>query len=148
MHGRAAADEAAETARKTFEEGVAADTLPTVEISAAEMDAGVGVLTAFAAREVFVSTLGQISAAEDDSDQSVGEALAGQTNPDGSRVYNSATVAALLVFFVFALQCMSTIAVMRRETNSWRWPAFAFGYMFVLAWTAGLIAHTIASALA
>lgn len=108
----------------------------------------VAIISSLSAREVFVSTLGQISAAEDDSDQSIGEALASQTNPDGSKVYNSATVAALLVFFVFALQCMSTIAVMRRETNSWRWPAFAFGYMFVLAWTAGLIAHTIASALA
>ena len=73
----------------------------------------VAIISSLSAREVFVSTLGQISAAEDDSDQSVGKALAGQTNPDGSRVYNSATVAALLVFFVFALQCMSTIAVAR-----------------------------------
>ena len=54
------------------------------------------------------------------------------------------TVIALLTYFMFALQCMSTIAVMRRETNSWRWPAFAFSYMFVLAWVMAFTAHSIA----
>jgi ferrous iron transport protein B len=49
-----------------------------------------------------------------------------------------------MVYFMFALQCMSTIAVMRRETNSWRWPAFAFGYMFVLAWVMAFAARSIA----
>ena len=54
-----------------------------------------------------------------------------------------ATVAALLVFFVFALQCMSTLAVMRRETNSWRWPAFAFAYLLALAYTASFATHRL-----
>ena len=49
-----------------------------------------------------------------------------------------------MVYFMFALQCMSTIAVMRRETNTWRWPAFAFGYMFVLAWAMAFAARSIA----
>jgi ferrous iron transport protein B len=62
-------------------------------------------------------------------------------------VYTGATVAALLVFFVFALQCLSTIAVMRRETNSWRWPAFAFGYLLSLAWVASFLTHRVALAL-
>jgi ferrous iron transport protein B len=47
------------------------------------------------------------------------------------------------VFFVFALQCMSTLAVMRRETNSWRWPAFAFGYLLTLAWSASFATHRL-----
>ena len=61
----------------------------------------------------------------------------------GQRIYTPATVASLLVFFVFALQCMSTIAVMRRETNGWRWPAFAFGYLLALAWTASFATHRL-----
>ena len=65
-----------------------------------------------------------------------------------SPVFTPATVAALLVFFVFSLQCMSTIAIMRRETNSWRWPAFAFGYLFVLAYGASFLTHRVVGALA
>ena len=54
----------------------------------------------------------------------------------------------MLVFFAYALQCMSTVAVMRRETGSWRWPAIAFGYLFVLAWSLALVAHTVVGAVA
>ena len=56
-------------------------------------------------------------------------------------------MASLLVFFVFALQCMSTIAVMKRETNSWRWPAFAFGYLLALAYAASFATHRLVTAL-
>ena len=56
-------------------------------------------------------------------------------------------MAALLTFFVFALQCTSTIATMARETNSWRWPAFAFGYMLALAYGFALLARTVTAAL-
>jgi ferrous iron transport protein B len=65
----------------------------------------------------------------------------------GRRVFTGATVASLLVFFVFALQCMSTLAVMRRETNSWRWPAFAFTYLLALAWCASFATFHAAAAL-
>jgi ferrous iron transport protein B len=76
------------------------------------------------------------------------EALRRDTHPGTHEpVYTPATVAALLVFFVFALQCLSTIAIMRRETNSWRWPAFAFGYLLVLAYAASFVAHRIVGAL-
>jgi ferrous iron transport protein B len=64
----------------------------------------------------------------------------------GRPVFTAPTVAALLVFFVFALQCLSTIAVMRRETNSWRWPVFAFTYLLALAWTASFAAHALVAA--
>jgi ferrous iron transport protein B len=73
-----------------------------------------------------------------------GQALATMTDDHGHRVFTAPTVIALMTYFMFALQCMSTIAVMRRETNSWRWPAFAFSYMFVLAWVMAFAARTIA----
>ncbi len=105
----------------------------------------VGVLASLSAREVFVATLGQVAAAEN-PDQPA-KTLAHMTYTDGphqgQKLFTPATTAALLVFFLYALQCTSTIGVMRRETGSWRWPAIAFGYMFVLAWTMALLAHTV-----
>jgi ferrous iron transport protein B len=108
---------------------------------------GVGLLSSLAAREVIVATLAQIYAAAED-ETSLREALRRDTDPGtGRRIYTPATVASLLVFFVFALQCMSTIAVMKRETNSWRWPAFAFGYLLALAYAASFAAHRLVAAL-
>lgn len=102
----------------------------------------VALLGSFSAREVFVSTLGQVSAATNPEDPH--EALVAMSDDDGRRVFTAPTVIALMVYFIYALQCMSTVAVMRRETNSWRWPAFAWCYMFVLAWTMAFAAHSIA----
>ena len=108
---------------------------------------GVGLLASLAAREVFVATLGQVYAAKD-PDASLREAIRNDVNPrTGERVFTLPTVAALLTFFVFALQCTSTIATMARETNSWRWPAFAFGYMLALAYGFALLARTVTAAL-
>ncbi|RIL06393.1 MAG: ferrous iron transporter B [Proteobacteria bacterium] len=106
---------------------------------------GVGLVASLAAREVIVSTLGQIYAATDE-DASLREAIRRDARPDGSPVFTPATVASLLVFFVFALQCMSTLAVMRRETNSWRWPAFAFAYLLALAYGASFATHKLVGA--
>jgi len=98
---------------------------------------GVGLLASLAAREVIVATLAQIYATSEDDTISLREAIRQDRDPrTGELVFQPATVAALLVFFVFALQCASTLAVMRRETNSWRWPAFAFGYLLALAYGA------------
>jgi ferrous iron transport protein B len=106
---------------------------------------GVGLLSSLAAREVIVATLAQIYAATDE-ESSLRQAIRDDVDPrTGRRVFTPATVAALLVFFVFALQCLSTIAVMRRETNSWRWPAFAFGYLLAIAWLASFAAHALVS---
>ncbi|WP_102418172.1 ferrous iron transporter B [Mycobacterium sp. 4858] len=104
----------------------------------------VALLGSFSAREVFVSTLGQVSAATNPEDPH--EALVAMTDDDGHKVFTSSTIIALMAYFIFALQCMSTVAVMRRETNSWRWPAFAWSYMFVLAWTMAFAARSIAIA--
>ncbi|MDQ0958183.1 ferrous iron transport protein B [Streptomyces sp. B4I13] len=105
----------------------------------------VGVLSAQAARETFVATLGQVAAAEDPEEPA--QALQAMTYPDGPRagqpVFTAPTIAALLVYFVYALQCMATVAVLRRETGTWRWPAIAFTYLTVLAWLMAYLARTV-----
>jgi ferrous iron transport protein B len=73
------------------------------------------------------------------------------TYPDGpragQRVFTAPTIAALLVYFVYALQCMATVAVIRRETGTWKWPAIAFTYLTGLAWLMAYLAATATSAL-
>lgn len=109
----------------------------------------IGVLSSLAARETFVATLGQVAAAEDPEDP--GAALEAMRvdngTPEGRKLFDIPTITALIVFFMFALQCMSTVGVLRRETGSWKWPLIAFGYMFVLAWTMAFAARTVVTAL-
>lgn len=113
-----------------------------------DWEINVALLSSLSAREVFVSTLGQISAAESEEDQSITEALKSKTRPDGTPLYSAGTVAAILLFFAFALQCMSTVAVMRRETNSWKWPLAAFTTLFVVAYIAAFIGNRVFTMLA
>jgi ferrous iron transport protein B len=96
---------------------------------------------------VIVATLAQIYAASEEQ-TSLRAAVRADLDPrTGRPVFTPATVASLLVFFVFALQCMSTLAIMRRETNTWRWPAFAFGYLLVLAYGASFVTYRVGAAL-
>src|SRR5690606_21375031 len=81
----------------------------------------VGLIAAFAAREVFVSTLAIIYAVEADAEESLLDAIRSQQRADGSKLFTPLTCISILIFFVYALQCMSTVAVVRRETQSWRW---------------------------
>jgi ferrous iron transport protein B len=98
---------------------------------------GIGLITSLAAREVIVGTLGTIYGVEGASENSVSlqQALRRDLTAGGA--------AALLVFFAFAMQCMSTIAVVRRETGGWRWPAVQFAYMTVFAYSAAFIANRL-----
>ncbi|MCV7409085.1 ferrous iron transporter B [Mycobacterium florentinum] len=105
----------------------------------------IALLGSMSAREVFVSTLGQVAAAESPDDPH--EALVSLTDDNGHKVFTAPTVIALMAYFIYALQCMSTVAVMRRETNSWKWPAIAWSYMFVLAWVMAFLARQVAIAL-
>jgi ferrous iron transport protein B len=100
----------------------------------ADWKIGIGLIASFAAREVFNTTLGIIYSVEstDDDDENVlllRDRLAEERHPDGTRVYTPALCFALMVFFVFAMQCLSTIAVVRRETHGWKWPLFQLAYM-------------------
>jgi ferrous iron transport protein B len=98
---------------------------------------GMGLVTSLAAREVIVGTLGTIYGVEDASDDSLDLQAALQRN------LSTGSAIGLLVFFVFALQCMSTVAVMRRETAGWKWPALQFGYMLTLAYIGAFIAARV-----
>lgn len=103
----------------------------------------IGLIGSFAAREVFVSTMGQVVAAEDVEDPAEGlEAMTYTHGPhEGQQVMTAPTIVALMVFYAFAMQCASTLAVMFRETNSWKWPLFTTGYMLVLAWVGAFVAR-------
>jgi len=105
---------------------------------------GVGIVGAFAAREVFVSTLGivySIGADADAHSQPLHTALQNAKTSDGQRAYTPLVGLSLMVFFALAMQCMSTLAVVRRETRSFRWPAFLFAYMTVLAWVTSFLVY-------
>ena len=104
---------------------------------------GIGLVGAFAAREVFVSTLGIVYAIgdADENPEPLRKALREATKPDGSRAYTPLVALSLMVFFALAMQCMSTLAVVRRETGGYRWPAFLFAYMTVLAWVASFLVY-------
>ena len=111
----------------------------------------VATLSSLAARETFVATLGQIAAAEDPEEPTSHlSAMTYQqdtlTNKAGDQLFNPATVIAVLVFFVYALQCMATAGAMRRETGSWKWPVIAFTYMFVTAWVMAAATHAVVAA--
>jgi ferrous iron transport protein B len=107
----------------------------------------VGLVASLAAREVIVSTLSQVYAVGD-GETSLRAAIRGDVDPrTGANVFTPATVASLLVFFVFALQCMSTLAIIRRETNSWRWPVFAFSYLLALAYGASFVTYRVVTSL-
>lgn len=101
---------------------------------------GIGIIGAFAAREVFVSTLGVVygvGAEVDEQTTSLREKIRAERHPDGRPVYTPLVGLTLMIFFALSCQCMSTLAVVRRETGTLRWPVFLFGYMTVLAWIVG-----------
>lgn len=103
----------------------------------------VGIIGAFSAREVFVSTLALVYGLEDADEESVPlrEQLRAETRNDGKPAYPPLVGMSLLVFFALACQCMSTLAVVKRETQSWRWPLVMFTYMTVLAYVASFIVY-------
>jgi ferrous iron transport protein B len=105
---------------------------------------GVALIASFAAREVLVSTLSIIYNVGKDADaesDTLKEAIKGAKNADGSPVWTPLTALTLMVFFVLAMQCMSTVAIVRRETNSWAWTLFMVGYMTGLAYLASFITY-------
>lgn len=110
---------------------------------------GIGLLSSFAAREVFVGAMGTVYSVGDADERSASlhnrlrEATWDDGPLAGEAIYTLPTVVGLLVFYVFALQCVSTVAVIWRETNTWTWPAFAWAYMAVLAYAGAWIARTV-----
>lgn len=110
---------------------------------------GVGLIASFAAREVFVGTMAIIYNIEDADEESASlrEAMIGSRHPDGSPVFTPLVCVGLMVFYVLAMQCISTLAIVRRETNSWRWPLFQLFYMTGMAYVAALLVFQVGRAL-
>jgi ferrous iron transport protein B len=105
---------------------------------------GIGIIGAFAAREVFISTLGVVYAVGGDADEnseSLRDVLRTAKKADGTKAYSPLMALSLMVFFALACQCMSTLAVVRRESGSYRWPLFLFVYMTTLAWIASFLVY-------
>ena len=99
---------------------------------------GIGLISSFAARETIISTLSIVYNIGDNSENksSLVDTLRNARRADGTRIWTPLTGISLMIFFLLACQCMSTVAIVRRETNSWRWPLFMVGYMMVLAYVA------------
>jgi len=108
---------------------------------------GIALITSFAAREVFVGTMATIYSIGSDAEEiSVIDRMATEINPDnGQLVYNRATSLSLLIFYVFAMQCMSTLAIVKRETKSWKWALIQFVFMTALAYLGSLFTYQLMS---
>ena len=116
---------------------------PVIKPLGFDWEIGIGLITSFAAREVFVSSMGVIFNAQSGEGNTapLHDALLAAKWPDGRALFTPLVCITLMVFYVFAMQCMSTIAVVRRETNSWRWPLFQIAYMTGTAWFVCLIIY-------
>lgn len=107
---------------------------------------GVGVIASFPAREVIIATLGTIYSLGgdiDEADEGLRGTLKAAVWPNGKKVFSIPVALSIMVFFALCAQCVSTLMVIRRETNSWRWPVFSFVYMTVLAWVGGFLTYQI-----
>ena len=108
---------------------------------------GISLITSFAAREVFVGTMSTIySVGDADNTKSIREKLMSHTNPEtGEAFFTPAVALSLMLFYAFAMQCMSTLAIVFRETNGWKWPVIQFIYMSTLAYLASFVAYQLLS---
>ncbi|WP_456441117.1 ferrous iron transport protein B [Psychroserpens sp.] len=105
---------------------------------------GIALVSSFAAREVFVGTLATIYSVGNDEEETIKNRMAGEVNPiTGGPLFNFASGISLLLFYAFAMQCMSTLAIVKRETNSWKWPMLQLTIMTAFAYVVALIAFQI-----
>ena len=102
---------------------------------------GIAIITSFAAREVFVGTLATIFSVGSENVETIKEKMSYQRKQNGQLLFNLPTGVSLMVFYAFALQCMSTIAIVKKETNSWKWPAIQFTFMTIIAYISALIVY-------
>jgi ferrous iron transport protein B len=139
----AASDEEGERLRQSFAGRLGRMIEPAIAPLGFDWKMGIGLIASFAARETLVSTLSivyNIGNADADSPSLI-DAVRDAKRPDGTPAWTPLVAVSMMIFFLLACQCMSTVAVVRRETNSWRWPLFMVGYMLVLAYVASLITY-------
>ncbi|MCE3295636.1 MAG: feoB [Crocinitomicaceae bacterium] len=106
---------------------------------------GISLLTSFAAREVFVGSMATIYSVHQEDNEGLLETMRQEKHPDGTPVYSLATGLSLMVFYVYAMQCMATLAIVKRETKSWKWPIVQLVYMGILAYLSAMITYQIFS---
>jgi ferrous iron transport protein B len=118
---------------------------PVIQPLGYDWKIGISLITSFAAREVFVGSLATIYATQDDGSENnrLIDRLRREKRADGSPVFGIASGVSLMVFYVYAMQCMATLAVVKRETKSWKWPLFQLAFMGVLAYLGALIVYNI-----
>ncbi len=117
---------------------------PVIEPLGYDWKIGIALITSFAAREVFVGTMATLYSVESDDENSLKDKMRAAVKQDGTPVYTLATAFSLLVFYVLAMQCMSTLAIVKRETGTWKWPAIQFfmmtGLAYIMSWGVYIIA--------
>lgn len=120
---------------------------PAIKPLGFDWQIGIALITSFAAREVFIGTMATIySVGDTENEETIIQRLKTWANPEtGERVFTLATSFSLLIYYVFAMQCMSTLAVVKRETKSWKWPMLQLFYMTVLAYLASLATYQLLS---
>ena len=116
---------------------------PVIEPLGYDWKIGIALITSFAAREVFVGTLSTIYSVEEDNEDGLIEKMKNDSRLDGKKVYTLASGMSLMIFYVFAMQCMATLAVVKRETQTWKWPIFQLISMGILAYFASWITFII-----
>ena len=142
-------EEAGEKLRQSFAGRLGRAIEPALKPLGFDWKIGIGIVTSFAAREVFVSTLSVVYNVGGDSENtaSLAEVMKSERRDDGRKTYTPLTGLTLMVFYVFAMQCVSTVAVVRRETNSWKWPLFQTVYMTSLAWILAFLTYQVGTRL-
>lgn len=122
---------------------------PLIEPLGFDWQIGIGLISSFAAREVFVSSMSVVFNAEAEGEDTapLRDALLAATWPDGRPLFTPLVCFTLMIFYVFAMQCVSTIAVVKRETNSWKWPLFQLAYMTGTAWLLSFLVYQAGTAL-
>jgi ferrous iron transport protein B len=117
---------------------------PAVQPLGYDWKIGIALISSFAAREVFVGTLATIYSVGNDDVETIKNRMAAEVNPStGAPLFNLASGISLLLFYAFAMQCMSTLAIVKRETNSWKWPMWQLTSMTVVAYVVALTAFQI-----
>lgn len=120
---------------------------PVIEPLGFDWKIGIALITSFAAREVFVGTMATIySVGSADNDFAIQKKMAAEINPaTGQKTFTFAVAMSLLVFYVFAMQCMSTLAVVKKETKSWKWPIIQFTFMTLMAYFGSMLTYQLLS---
>ncbi|MCU0863178.1 MAG: ferrous iron transporter B [Planctomycetes bacterium] len=145
------ADEAAAYLEQSYLAGIGHAVQPVFAPAGFDWRLTVGVLAAFPARELVIPTLGtlyslgEVEASADEPDARLGDALRRAPGADGKPAINGLVALSVMAFFALCSQCAGTLAAIRRETHSWRWPVFTFVYMTVLAWLAAVAIYQVGS---